>query len=231
MENANLKGRILIISSDINFGYVLKTYLELNDMQVDIVINGDDALTAMSAHTYNLEILDVDLHGVDGFTVVSEFRKFDRKTPLIFLTSRSMKADVIRGFSVGADDYITKPFDSDVLLLKIKAMVNRNLYLESGYAASYRIGKFDFYVKKRTLMLGTQSFHLTPRESDLLEELYLNRNSVLERNEALRKIWGDDNYFNARSMDVYVTRLRKYLKNDPKVKINNVHGSGFILVF
>ncbi|MDD2636189.1 MAG: response regulator transcription factor, partial [Bacteroidales bacterium] len=175
-------------------------------------------------------ILDVMLPNVDGFSVAREFRKTNKKVPIIFLTAKSLKDDVLEGFKAGADDYLTKPFDSDVLLVKIKAIIRRNMGIKPEIEKEVKIGKYIFDTKLRTLTHEDQSFRLTPREADLLKELILNKNNVLDRNEALKKIWGDDNYFNARSMDVYITKLRKYFKDDDKIRINNIHGSGFILV-
>ena len=153
----------------------------------------------------------------------------NKKIPIIFLTAKSLKDDVLEGFKAGADDYLTKPFDSDVLLVKIKAILRRNTGIKPEIEDKVKIGKYEFDTKLRTLSCENESYRLTPREADLLKELILNKNSVLDRNEALKKIWGD-NYFNARSMDVYITKLRKYFKDDDKIQINNIHGSGFILV-
>jgi len=224
------KEKLLLVEDDVNFGFVLKSYLEMNDFEVELISDGKDAVPAFSKNLYDLCVLDVMLPNVDGFTIAREFRKINKKVPIIFLTAKSLKDDVLEGFKAGADDYLTKPFDSDVLLVKIRAILRRNAGGKSPAEDKMRIGKYEFDTKLRTLTCPEESFRLTPRESDLLKELILNKNTVLDRNEALKKIWGDDNYFNARSMDVYITKLRKYFKDDDKIQINNVHGSGFILV-
>ncbi|HNQ68593.1 MAG TPA: response regulator transcription factor [Bacteroidales bacterium] len=224
------KEKLLLVEDDVNFGFVLKSYLEMNEFDVELVSDGKDAVPAFLKKEFDLCVLDVMLPHVDGFTIAREFRKINKKIPIIFLTAKSLKDDVLEGFKAGADDYLTKPFDSDVLLVKIKAILRRNAGGKMALEDKIKIGKFDFDTKLRTLTCPGESHRLTPREADLLKELILNKNTVLDRNEALRKIWGDDNYFNARSMDVYITKLRKYFIDDENIQINNVHGSGFILV-
>lgn len=224
------KEKLLLVEDDVNFGFVLKSYLEMNDFDVDLVSDGKDAVPAFNKTQYDLCVLDVMLPNVDGFTIARDFRKINKKIPIIFLTAKSLKDDVLEGFKAGADDYLTKPFDSDVLLVKIKAILRRNNGLKPAIDDKIKIGKYEFDTKLRTLSCVGESHRLTPREADLLKELILNKNQVLDRNEALKKIWGDDNYFNARSMDVYITKLRKYFKDDDNIQISNIHGSGFILV-
>ncbi|MDD3687995.1 MAG: response regulator transcription factor [Bacteroidales bacterium] len=224
------KEKLLLVEDDVNFGFVLKSYLEMNDFDVDLVSDGKDAVPAFNKTQYDLCVLDVMLPNVDGFTIARDFRKINKKIPIIFLTAKSLKDDVLEGFKAGADDYLTKPFDSDVLLVKIKAILRRNNGQKPAIDDKIKIGKYEFDTKLRTLSCPGESHRLTPREADLLKELILNKNTVLDRNEALKKIWGDDNYFNARSMDVYITKLRKYFKDDDNIQINNIHGSGFILV-
>lgn len=224
------KEKLLLVEDDVNFGFVLKSYLEMNEFEVELISDGKDAVPTFTKNQYDLCILDVMLPNVDGFTIAREFRKINKKVPIIFLTAKSLKEDVLEGFKAGADDYLTKPFDSDVLLVKIRAILRRNNGLKPAIEDKVIIGKYEFDTKLRTLTHNDESHRLTPREADLLKELILNKNNVLDRNEALRKIWGDDNYFNARSMDVYITKLRKYFKDDDKIQINNIHGSGFILV-
>lgn len=224
------KEKLLLVEDDVNFGFVLKSYLEMNDFDVDLVSDGKDAVPAFNKSQYDLCVLDVMLPNVDGFTIARDFRKINKKIPIIFLTAKSLKDDVLEGFKAGADDYLTKPFDSDVLLVKIKAILRRNNGQKPAIDDKIKIGKYEFDTKLRTLSCPGESHRLTPREADLLKELILNKNTVLDRNEALKKIWGDDNYFNARSMDVYITKLRKYFKDDDNIQINNIHGSGFILV-
>jgi DNA-binding response OmpR family regulator len=224
------KEKLLLVEDDVNFGFVLKSYLEMNDFEVELISDGKDAVPAFTKNQYDLCVLDVMLPNVDGFSIAREFRKINKKVPIIFLTAKSLKDDVLEGFKAGADDYLTKPFDSDVLLVKIKAILRRNSGAKPEIEDKVKIGKYQFDTKLRTLSCKDISHRLTPREADLLKELILNKNNVLDRNEALKKIWGDDNYFNARSMDVYITKLRKYFKDDDKIQINNIHGSGFILV-
>lgn len=231
MKNNMNKEKLLLVEDDVNFGFVLKSYLELNEFDVDLVSDGKDALPTFNKSKYNLCILDVMLPNVDGFTIAKEIRKINKNIPIIFLTAKSLKDDVLEGFKSGADDYLTKPFDSEVLLAKIRAIMRRNSN-RPGQSLDKKItiGKYVFNTQLRTLQDGDTVHKLTPRESDLLQELYLYRNNVLDRNQALKKIWGDDNYFNARSMDVYITKLRKYFKDSDTVQINNIHGSGFVLI-
>jgi DNA-binding response OmpR family regulator len=224
------KEKILLVEDDVNFGAVLKSYLELNDFDVTLVSDGANAVPAFRKETFDLCVLDVMLPNKDGFSIAIEIRKLDEGVPLIFLTAKSLKEDIIKGFQVGADDYLTKPFDSDVLMHKIKAILRRNKDTEDDLPEKIDIGPYEFDHSLRTLTGLDKVFKLTPRESDLLKMLFQYKNHVLDRNHALKHIWGDDNYFNARSMDVYITKLRKYFKVVDGIEINNVHGSGFILV-
>ncbi|MFO7879671.1 MAG: response regulator transcription factor [Bacteroidota bacterium] len=225
-----MKQSIFLVEDDLNFGIVLKSYLEMNGFDVTHVDDGKDAIPAFKQGKFDLCVLDVMLPNVDGFTIGKEIRELSPGIPLIFLTAKSLKEDVLKGFDVGADDYVTKPFDSDVLLVKIKAILKRtDNQLDKHVNDVVNIGNLKFFTKLRQLIYNNESQKLSPREGELLKLLYLNKNEVLDRNYALKTIWGDDNYFNARSMDVYITKLRKYLKKDPRIKINNVHSSGFIL--
>lgn len=226
-----MKQKIFLVEDDVNFGLVLKSYLELNDFDVTHVSDGKDAISAYKKDTFNLCVLDVMLPHVDGFTIGREIRELTPDVPLIFLTAKSLKEDVLKGFEIGADDYITKPFDSDVLLVKIRAIIKRSENItDTEIKETVSIGNFEYHTKLRQLKIGDEIQKLSPREGELLKLLFIKKNKVMDRNEALRSIWGDDNYFNARSMDVYITKLRKYLKKDPRIKINNIHSSGFILV-
>lgn len=224
------KEKILLVEDDVNFGFVLKSYLEMNNYDVLLVNDGKDAVKSFNQGDFTLCVLDVMLPNVDGFTIAKEIRKTNKKIPIIFLTAKSLKEDVLEGFKSGADDYLTKPFDSEVLLLKIKAILRRKNEGQPSMNDIVKIGKYDFNSSLRTLTADKEKYKLSPRESELLKEFYLNKNVVLDRNEALKKIWGDDNYFNARSMDVYITKLRKYFKYDDNIQINNIHGSGFIFI-
>lgn len=224
------KESLLLVEDDVNFGFVLKSYLEMNEFKVTLVSDGNDAMPTFSANKFNLCILDVMLPNVDGFSIAREIRKINKNMPIIFLSAKSLKEDVMEGFKIGADDYITKPFDSDVLLLKIKAILRRNDSIKPVFESRMKVGKYDFDTKLRMLISPEVSHRLTPRETELLKELIVRKNCVLDRNDTLKKIWGDDNYYNARSMDVYITKLRKYFKDDESIQINNIHGSGFILI-
>ncbi len=224
--------KIFLLEDDINFGTILKSYLELNGYIVVWVDDGKNALNEFSKTNFDLCILDVMLPNIDGFTIAREIKKMKANIPLVFLTAKTLKADVIEGFNIGADDYITKPFDSEVLLCKINVILKRQkdvLRIKETMTVA-KIGKYTFNYELRTLISPKQEFKLSPKESELLKMLILYRNNILPRDEALRSIWGDDNYFTTRSMDVYLTKLRKYFQDDPEIEIINVHGSGFRLL-
>ncbi|MCU0377973.1 MAG: response regulator transcription factor [Bacteroidales bacterium] len=221
--------RIFLVEDDLSFGSVLKSYLEINDFSVDLVDDGKMAIDVFRRGVYDLCILDVMLPHVDGFTIASEVRSMNSVIPIVFLTAKKLKEDLLRGYGVGADDYITKPFDTDILLCKIKAIISRR-DTQDGSKDIYEIGKFIFNARLRTLSMGTIERKLSPKEGQLLEMLAMAPNSLVSREAALKKIWGADDYFTARSMDVYVTKLRKYLSDDPQISLKNIHGSGFQLV-
>lgn len=225
------KTKILLVEDDPNFGSVLKNYLELNDYEVKLSTDGFSGYDQFASAHYDICILDVMMPRKDGFTLAKEIRAKDEHVPIIFLTAKTMKDDMLKGFNVGADDYITKPFDSEVLLLKLKAILRRSAdKMGDPKQKEFDIGKFHFNYDHRTIVLGKQSQKLSPKEADLLRMLCLHKNELLPRQKALREIWGDDNYFNARSMDVFITKLRKYLKEDPSLDILNIHGKGFRLL-
>ena len=221
--------RIFLVEDDLSFGSVLKSYLELNDYSVDWVDDGKYALEHFRKSVFDICILDVMLPHVDGFTIANEIRQMNNTIPIVFLTAKKLKEDVLKGYGVGGDDYITKPFDTDILLCKIKAIIARR-DLHDGSKDLYEIGKFVFNSKLRTLTIGATEHKLSPKEGQLLELLAINPNALISREMALKKIWGADDYFTARSMDVYVTKLRKYLVDDPSLVIKNIHGAGFQLV-
>ncbi len=223
------KQHLFLLEDDLSFGAVLKSYLELNDFEVTWVDDGKLAMERFRNTPFDLCLLDVMLPHVDGFTVGTEIRKIDKQVPFIFLTAKSLKEDVLRGFKIGADDYITKPFDTEVLICKIKAILNRNGQVPQEKSVQHQLGNYLFDVPLRKISIGEKQHTLSPKEADLLEMLCLNKNELLPRETALLKIWGDDGYFTARSMDVYITKLRKYLADDPSIEIKNVHGSGFLL--
>lgn len=223
--------RILLAEDDNNLGLLLCNYLKAKNYETVLEINGRLALDAFSIRSFNLCILDIMMPEMDGLTLAREIRKINPEVPVIFLTAKNQKEDIIEGFISGADDYITKPFSMEELLYRIEAILRRTTTLQViKKTDSYTIGGYLFYPLKQQLYYKDQSIKLTTKESELLELLCQQGNEILERNFALRTIWIDDNYFNARSMDVYITRLRKYLKKDPAVKILNVHGKGYKLL-
>lgn len=225
------KPLVLLAEDDPNFGSILRDYLELNDFEVVLATDGMAALREFKAtEEFGLCILDVMMPHKDGFTLAGDIRKIDKEVPLIFLTAKSMKEDMLKGFQIGADDYLTKPFDSEVLLYKIKALLNRKKVVEEEESPIFTIGRFEYDAEMRTLKLGSNERRLSPKEGALLKLLAQNKNQLLKRSDALNKIWKDDNYFTGRSMDVYMAKIRKYLKEDPKVSIINVHSEGFRLV-
>ena len=221
--------RIFLVEDDLSFGSVLKSYLELNDFQVDWVDDGKYAVDHFRKGAFEICILDVMLPHVDGFTIAREIRKINNLVPIIFLTAKKMKEDVLKGYGVGGDDYVTKPFDTDILLAKIKAIMTRRDF-QTGTRDVFEIGKFVFNSKLRTLTIGDDERKLSPKEAQLLELLALNPNELISREVALKKIWGSDDYFTARSMDVSITKLRKFLSDDPNLNIKNIHGAGFQLI-
>lgn len=221
--------RIFLVEDDLSFGSVLKSYLELNDYSVDWIDDGKFAIEHYRKGFFDICILDVMLPHVDGFTIAGEIRKMNPAVPIVFLTAKKLKEDVLKGYGIGADDYITKPFDTEILLAKIKAIISRR-DLNDGTKDLYQIGRFLFNSRLRTLTLGDKELKLSPKEGQLLEMLANNPNALISREMALKRIWGADDYFTARSMDVYVTKLRKYLSEDPDLVIKNIHGAGFQLI-
>lgn len=227
-----IKSKILLVEDDTNFGKVLKNYLELNDYVVELARDGILGLAAFRREKFDLCILDVMMPNLDGFSLAEEIRNIDPDIPLFFLTAKNMKEDILNGYRLGADDYILKPFDSEILLHKIKAILKRNVELNEKQNENFEfhIGKFHFNSKLRELNIKEQKFTLSPKENDLLKMLCEYKNDLLPREQALKKIWGSDTYFNGRSMDVYIAKLRKFLKEDETVEIVNIHGNGFRLV-
>jgi DNA-binding response OmpR family regulator len=222
--------RVLLAEDDENLGMLLTEYLKAKSYQTDLYVNGDLAVKGFKREQYDVCILDVMMPLKDGFTVAKEIREMNTKVPIIFLTAKAQKEDVFEGFAIGADDYIAKPFNMEELVFRIEAITRRTKTHQTSDASNFVIGLYNFDVNKQTLTNGENVQKLTTKESELLKLLCDNRNSVLERNFALKSIWIDDNYFNARSMDVYITKLRKYLKDDPNIEILNIHGKGFKLL-
>ena len=224
--------KILLVEDDSNFGRILKEYLSINKYNVDLASNGIEGYEKFTRSEYDLCILDVMMPYKDGFTLAKEIREKNDQIPIIFLTAKTLKEDVLKGYKIGADDYLTKPFDSEILLAKIKSLFSRKNLLKSDNSTVYEFnfGKFNFNSKLRMLNHGSdEPIKLSPKENELLKMLVLNLNDLLPRDIALNKIWRDDNYFTSRSMDVYIAKLRKYLETNNKIKIINIHGEGFRL--
>jgi DNA-binding response OmpR family regulator len=234
-NESNRNTRILLVEDDRNFGDVLKSYLEMHDYDVDLAVDGIDGFEQFRRGEYDLCILDVMMPRRDGFTLAKDIRSKNAEIPIIFLTAKTLKEDIVEGFKIGADDYVTKPFNSEELLFRIQAIMKRTRKTqdeESPASEEYTIGKYQFNVPLRVLYLKNgdeivEKYKLSPKEAQLLVLFCERRNNILPRSEALTKIWGEDNYFTARSMDVFVTKLRKYFAKDSSIEITNIHGSGF----
>ena len=231
MSTETAKPKILLCEDDPNLGMVLKNYLELNDYEVELERDGRLGMAAFQREKFDLCLLDVMMPHVDGFTLAEEIRDINPDVPLFFLSAKTMKEDIIQGYKLGADDYITKPFDSEVLLLKIRAILKRNEELNKESAnIEFDLASYHFNPKLRELSISGKMQTLSPKENELLKMLAEYKNDLLPREVALKKIWGSDTYFNGRSMDVYIAKLRKYLKEDTTIEIVNIHGNGFRLV-
>lgn len=226
------KTKVLLVEDDPNLGSLLKEYLEAKGYSTVLATNGKQGYDVFSKDKFGICILDVMMPIKDGFTLAKEIRAIDGNIPIMFLTAKSMKEDAIEGFTVGADDYMTKPFSMEELLLRIKAILRRteNKTIKNSDQEEFQIGKYKFDYKHQILDLKGVHHKLTTKEAELLKLLCLHENDVLDRNFALKSIWNDDNYFNGRSMDVYIAKLRKYLKEDTAVELINVHGKGFKLL-
>ena len=225
--------RILLVEDDPNFGRILKDYLTINNYEVSLAVNGIEGFDKFNRSDFDLCILDIMMPFKDGLTLAREIREVNELIPLIFLTAKNLKDDVLKGYKIGADDYLTKPFDSEILLAKIKSILNKkpNVNIEQNDIFEFEFGDFNLNSKLRILTHKKgESFKLSPKENQLLKMLVLNFDDLLPRDIALNKIWRDANYFTSRSMDVYIAKLRKYLDNDPSLKIINVHGEGFRLM-
>ncbi len=225
------KKKVLLVEDDQNFGSILRDFLEINDFDVTLARNGVEGGEIFNKGSFDICLLDVMMPYKDGFTLAKEIRKTDAGVPIIFLTAKSMKDDVVKGYNIGADDYLTKPFDSDVLLLKMKAMFQRLGQQVVNFDKAnhlFTIGRFSFNAKLRELSFEKNPpVKLSPKEGALLHLLALHLNDLMPRELALKKIWKDDTYFTSRSMDVYIAKLRKHLKVDTNIEISNIHGEGF----
>ncbi|MCX6219813.1 MAG: response regulator transcription factor [Bacteroidia bacterium] len=224
------KMRVILSEDDENLGSLLREYLIAKGYDTDLYPDGEAAYKGFQKNQYDLCIFDVMMPKKDGFTLAKEVRMINSEIPIIFLTAKNMKEDVIEGFRLGADDYMTKPFSMEELIFRIEAILRRTLGEADNTQVIFKLGRFTFDARKQTLSDINDSTKLTTKESELLRLLCVNANKVLERNYALKTIWVDDNYFNARSMDVYITKLRKHLKDEEGIEIINIHGKGYKLI-
>ena len=224
------KTRILLAEDDPNLGMLLKEYLQARGYEADLYEDGEKAFQGFNKYQYHICILDVMMPVKDGFTLAEDIRLINTDIPIVFLTAKSLKQDVLEGFKIGADDYLTKPFSMEELLLRIEAILRRSGMLKESNQTEFKIGEYLFDSMKQHLVFENQTIKLTTKESELLRLLCISSNKVLDRNYALTTIWQDDSYYNARSMDVYITKLRKKLGKDPSIEIINVHGKGFKLI-
>jgi two-component system, OmpR family, response regulator len=225
--------KLLLVEDDVNFGAVLKSYLELNDFDVDWVSDGKDAMPQFESSSYNLVLLDVMLPNVDGFSIANNIKATGTNVPFIFITAKTLRNDIVEGYKTGADDYITKPFDSEILLYKIKVILSRGISDNKNKKTDlFEIGVFNFDYRSRFIVNKHSNAKktLSPKESELLMMLISQNEEILPKTLALNSIWGDANYFTSRSMDVYVAKLRKILSGDKRIKIITQHGSGYRLI-
>ena len=224
------KLRILLCEDDENLGMLLREYLQAKGYVADLFPDGDAGYKAFLKNKYDICVFDVMMPKKDGFTLAQEVRSANSEIPIIFLTAKTLKEDILEGFKIGADDYITKPFSMEELTFRVEAILRRVRGKKNRETNVYKIGKFTFDIQKQILSINGEQTKLTTKESELLNLLCSHANDVLNRDFALKTIWIDDNYFNARSMDVYITKLRKHLKADPAIEIINIHGKGYKLI-
>lgn len=227
------KNKILFVEDELSLGLIVKESLETRGFEVNYCQDGRAGLNSFKEFKPDICLLDIMLPVKDGFTLAQEIRKMDARVPIIFITARSQTPDVVKGFEIGANDYIKKPFSMEELVVRIKARLSDNSGMTEKQDAqkSFLIGKYQFNYDKQVLLFQDHEKKLTHREAEILRLLCLNRNKVLERSHVLDKVWGDDNFFNARSMDVFITKLRKYLSEDPEVEILNVRGIGYKIIY
>ena len=224
------KLKILLCEDDENLGMLLREYLQAKGFTTELCADGELGYKAFLKTKFDICVLDVMMPKKDGFTLAKEIRNSNQDIPIIFLTAKTLKEDILEGFKIGADDYITKPFSMAELVFRIEAIIRRTKGKKNKESTVYRIGKFTFDTQKQLLCLGDDQRKLTTKENELLALLCSHANEILQRDFALKTIWIDDNYFNARSMDVYITKLRKHLKDDPQIEIINIHGKGYKLI-
>ena len=227
MEN---KLHILLCEDEESLGMLVREYLQAKGYDAELYLDGEAGYKAFVKGKYDMCLLDVMMPKMDGFTLARELRSINSEVPIMFLTAKNLKDDILEGFKLGADDYLTKPFSMDELVYRMEAILRRVKARSRQMATRYQLGRFTFDTQRQLLSIDDKSTKLTTKESELLIMLCTHMNDILERDLALKTIWIDDNYFNARSMDVYITKLRKHLKDDPNVEINNVHGKGYRLV-
>ena len=227
MEN---KLHILLCEDEESLGMLVREYLQAKGYDAELYLDGEAGYKAFVKGKYDMCLLDVMMPKMDGFTLARELRSINSEVPIMFLTAKNLKDHILEGFKLGADDYLTKPFSMDELVYRMEAILRRVKARSRQMATRYQLGRFTFDTQRQLLSIDDKSTKLTTKESELLTMLCTHMNDILERDLALKTIWIDDNYFNARSMDVYITKLRKHLKDDPNVEINNVHGKGYRLV-
>lgn len=223
------KFKLLLCEDDINLGSLLKEYLIAKGFDVTLAADGDEGLKSFKRDSFDFAILDVMMPIMDGFALAEEIRKLDKSIPILFLTAKTMKQDTLKGFASGADDYMTKPFSMEELTARVNAILRRASALPASDETdvTFTIGKYEYDYNRQILKLGEKEQKLTTKENELLYLLCKHQNGILERNLALKSVWGEVNYFNSRSMDVYIAKLRKLFKDDPSIEIMNVHGKGF----
>ncbi len=224
------KKKILLVEDDTNLGNILQDSLEMKGYDVVLKRNGEEAFNDLKVNKYEMAILDVMMPKKDGFTLAKDIRRMNSAMPIIFLTAKALKEDTIEGLKLGADDYMTKPFSMDELVLRMENIFKRLPKTEASTQNNFKIGRFDFDNTVRILKIGNKETKLTTKESELLKMLAVYVDRILERQVALNAVWGTDSYFAGRSMDVYIAKLRKYLKDDPSVEILNIHGTGFKMI-
>ena len=224
------KLHILLCEDEESLGMLVREYLQAKGYNAELFLDGEAGFKAFTRGKYDMCLLDVMMPKMDGFTLAKEIRMLNADIPIIFLTAKNLKDDILEGFKLGADDYLTKPFSMDELVYRMEAILRRVRGKGQNKVTRYIMGKFTFDTQRQLLTIGNKQTKLTTKESELLSLLCANANEVLEREMALKTIWIVDNYFNARSMDVYITKLRKHLKDDPSIDINGVHGKGYRLI-
>ena len=222
--------KIMLCEDDENLGMLLREYLQAKGFSAELFPDGEAGYRAFMKQKYDSCILDVTMTKKDGFTLAQEIRQANGDVPIIFLTAKLLKEDILEGFKIGADDYITKPFSMEELVFRVEAILRRVRGKKTKESSVYKVGNFTFDTQKQLLVIGEKQTKLTTKENELLALLCSHANEILQRDFALKTIWIDDNYFNARSMDVYITKLRKHLKDDPQIEIINIHGKGYKLI-